>query len=56
MIEIDEPVNEFEPLPKGSHHGKRHDKNDKRRGDEVFEMPRDANGMHSFIQRTSMRS
>jgi hypothetical protein len=54
--EIDEPVDEFEPVPKKGHHGKRHDKNDRMRGDEVFEMPRDANGLLLIIQRTSMRS
>lgn len=47
---IDDPVDEVEPVPKGPHHRKKHDKHGKR-GDneEVFEMPLDGNGINSFI-------
>jgi hypothetical protein len=47
IIVIDDPVEEVEPVPKGPHHRKKHDKHGKRGDDQAFEMPLDANGTHS---------
>ena len=50
IIVIDDPVEEVEPVPKGPHHRKKHDKHGKRgEEEEVFEMPLDGNGIHSLI-------